>query len=143
MAKFEFISTSCPVTVGDQEFTLTVGDVEVIARMAVLRDESARRLEELGAGGEESAESLREACAMIGRQIDCLLGQGAYDRLFGGRPLNYLEHTELMVWLNERQAELMVERRRRILGPDADRPEAMAVTTTVIDARPGPDDPVQ
>ena len=132
--EFKFITAEKDIVVNGHGFKLRAGDVATYEKIEALKREAEAQDE----GEAESAGGVKRLCALISKQIDAMLGDGAYSRIFEGRPLNFLDHMELISWLMAESEKMAAERRLALLGP-----RAVSVNTAVVDARLGPDDPVQ
>ena len=119
--EFKFASTERNLVINGLEFTMRVGDVETIERVERVQEESKSLMAESGGGSLEpkTAAEVRKACLILGKHIDGFLGDGAYERIFCGRPLNFLEHVELVNHLFEEMQRLTVSRRKVLLGANA------------------------
>ena len=132
--RFDFVPNEKAVTINGHDFKLKLGDVAMMEKLDGLRA-MAGKLK-----GKDAADGVRRLCAIVGEQIDAMLGAGAYEAIFGDRALNSFEHLDLVTWLMAESEKFAAERRLLLLGS---RNEPVTVNTEVVDARIGPDDPVQ
>ena len=108
--RFDFLPLEERVEINGHEFTLRAGDLAEMERL----ERCAEDEPDLAAPG-ESAAKMAAWCRVLGKQIDVILGAGAYEAIFGGRPVNWLEHMNLVHWLKGRQIAMSTARRDVIL----------------------------
>jgi hypothetical protein len=114
--KFTFTSNEKEVEIEGRKYILKLGDVATIGAVEALRNQARIKIEAFEASNAPATEAVTSLCSFIGEQIDALLGAGAYEQIFKDRPLNVLEHTDLIDCLMAEFDAMAVDRRNSILG---------------------------
>jgi hypothetical protein len=130
---FKFGPSEKKLNIEGLEFVIKVGDIETIERF---NEGLAKAPEPV----ENDPTGLRANVSHIKVLLDVILGPGAYEKVFEGRPLNIKEHIELINYLTQELNKLNSERDKALLG---DTPPPVVVNTTVLDAIKREDDTVQ
>lgn len=129
MSAFRFNPNARTLEIEGHIFEVRIGDIEKVGALVKLEREA--RTEDRPALDDDPL-GLRWACAHMGRWLDTALGEGAYEKIFAGRPLNLVEHRAVVDYVSAELFLFQAERARAFLG----KAEAPAVTTAVE-----PDDP--
>lgn len=109
MEAFVFTPPEREIELNGHKFTFRPGDV------ATLEAATKASLELKAVAGESFP---RRGCRMVAAQIDAVLGQGAYDKIFAGRSLNLAEHRAVWRYINDTILAAMDGRDKAILGPN-------------------------
>jgi hypothetical protein len=111
---FKFVSLEKTIEIDGHEFAIKVGDVETLERLDAVREAFQKELSEVVVG--PNGPYVTKFCRLVADQLDIVLGDGAYETLFAGRPLNFVEHTNLYNYVLEKLSEMGAERKNLIMG---------------------------
>jgi hypothetical protein len=112
---FNFLPIAKTLTICDHEFTINVGDVTALEKLDNIRQEYSSKLKELSTSGKQG-EFTRAFCIMVEKQLDVVLGEGSYKKIFADRPLNFVEHNDIMDYILSESYQLREERKSIMLG---------------------------
>jgi len=110
---FKFLDNKIKLNINGHDFEMIAGDVE--GWEALTRAEVAR-LEVT----EDDPSGLRKQCMVLSELFDALLGQGAHDKIFAGRPLNIREHLDLKTHVLKEHMRFAMEREKMLMGNNAE-----------------------
>lgn len=109
---FKFQNNTCVIEIEQHRFEVQVGSIEVLEALA-MSDAAAG---EHPPAGEGDPSGVKNLCRLIGRRLDQILGLGAYDRIFAGRPLNLRDHLDVMTYITGEMTRFTEEREKALLG---------------------------
>ena len=115
---FNFMPKERELEINGHKFTITLGNIDAIERFDEMAAASNERLE-AAVGGP------RALCDRMRGQIEVILGPEGYEKVFAGRPVNILDHIELVRYLARQMTALGQDQERALLGPNKD-PEVTA-----------------
>lgn len=92
---FKFKETKLTIVIEGHNFVLDVGSIEAIENVAKLKD----AMPSVEAPVPNDPTGIRSLCATIGQNLNAILGDGAYERIFAGREINLVDHISLAAYV--------------------------------------------
>lgn len=96
--KFEFRNTTTILNICNQEFRVDNGDLDFIENADHFRNQCILLAEEVRKAGDKK-EPLLQWCNEVKVEINHLLGDQAYEKIFADRKVNILDHVDLMMFI--------------------------------------------
>ena len=106
--------------INGHKFTITLGSVDTIERFDELTAAPNDEGEAAADGRGKPITGPRELCDRMRRKIELILGPDGYEKVFAGRPVNYLDHMELVNYLTLQLMDMSVAKEKALLGVNKD-----------------------